>query len=114
MVGQDVMTQRMSSVVSLTNICNNAGEYDLPLPACLDGGAEIGVVPGVDLPLTLDQRGIGVHGENLLREGAVGTFGQREPCQPSCVLSGNERATLFSGTSHDHGQIEQFSESGMG
>lgn len=38
-----------------------------------DGVAEVGVVPGVDLAVALDQGRGGVHVEDLLGEGAVGT-----------------------------------------
>ena len=38
-----------------------------------DGGAEIGVVPGVDFAVAADEGGGGVHGGDFFGEGAVGS-----------------------------------------
>lgn len=47
--------------MSRTDVGNNARHNDLRLVGGADGRTEVGVVPGVDLTLALDQRGVGVH-----------------------------------------------------
>ena len=55
-----------------TNVSHDAGNDDLGAVGGLDGGAEVGIVPGVDLALALDERRVGVHVADLLGDGAVG------------------------------------------
>lgn len=62
---------------ALTRLRDNAGEDDLGLAGGLDGGAELLIVPGVDLALALDERRIRVHVENFPRQGAVGAWTRR-------------------------------------
>jgi hypothetical protein len=45
----------------LTNFSHNSRENDLFLPGCLDSGSEIGIVPCIDLALTVDERGSWMH-----------------------------------------------------
>ncbi len=55
-----------------TDVGHDAGDDDLGAAGGLDGGAEVGVVPGVDLALALDERRAGVHVADLLGDEAVG------------------------------------------
>lgn len=67
----------MSVVVGtglLTNVGHDSGDDDLRLVGGFDGGAEVGVVPGVDLALALDKGRLGIHVEDLLGERAVGAL----------------------------------------
>jgi hypothetical protein len=59
----------------LTNFSNDTGQDDLLLAGSLDGLAEIGVVPSVNLTLTADEGCSWVHVEYLLWKGAVWTLG---------------------------------------
>jgi hypothetical protein len=58
-----------------TNIRRDPSDDDLFLPRGFDSGAEVGVVPGVDFALTLDEGRVRVHFQDLLGERAVGTWG---------------------------------------
>lgn len=79
--------------ITLTNFGNDTGDDELLLAGGLDGGAEVGVVPGVDFTLATDESGIGVHVGNLLEEKAVGT--------------------LVRGTGQDSGNVEDLSDGGV-
>lgn len=61
----------------LTDVRDDARHDDLRLVGGADGGAELGVVPGVDLALALDERRVGVHVEDLLGQRPVGTWGEQ-------------------------------------
>lgn len=54
------------------DVGDDAGEHDLGAVGCFDGGAEVGVVPGVDFAVALDEGGGGVPVEDFLGDGAVG------------------------------------------
>jgi hypothetical protein len=77
----------------LTNFGDDTGNDQLLLASGLDSGAEIGVVPGVDLTLATDEGGVGVHVGDLLQHQAVGALvrragqhgGQVEDVAQSCV-----------------------------
>ena len=56
-----------------TYVGGDTREDDLLLARGLDGGAEVGVVPRVDLSVALDEGRVRVQRDDLLREGAVGT-----------------------------------------
>jgi hypothetical protein len=56
----------------VTYIGCDASDDDLLLARGLNGLAEVGVVPGVDLAVALDERRILVHGQDLARKRAVG------------------------------------------
>jgi hypothetical protein len=51
----------------------DAAEDYLVLARCFDGGAEIGVVPGVDFALAVDEGCVGVQVDDFFGEGAVWT-----------------------------------------
>ena len=55
-----------------TNVSSDAGQDNLALARRLDGSAEVGVVPGVDLAVAADQRRVGIHAGDFLGEQAVG------------------------------------------
>jgi hypothetical protein len=55
-----------------TNIGHNAGNDDLGAVGGLDGVTELLIVPRIDLALTLNERGVRVHLEDLLGQDAVG------------------------------------------
>ena len=59
-----------------------------------DGGAEIGVVPGVDFAVAADERGGRVHGGDFFGEGAVGS--------------------RFGGGGEDDGEGEEGGDGGVG
>lgn len=54
-----------------TYVGGDARENDLLLASGLDSGAEVGVVPGVDLALAVDEGGVGVHLDDLLDQRSV-------------------------------------------
>ena len=56
-----------------TYVCGDTRKDDLGLVGCLDCRLEVGVVPGVDFTLTLDERRIWVERQDLRRKGAVGS-----------------------------------------
>ena len=58
----------------LTNFGNDTADDKLFLSGGLDCSAEILVVPCVDLTLTADQGGIGIHFGDLLEQEAVGAL----------------------------------------
>lgn len=80
-------------ILQLTNFGNDTGDDELLLAGGLDGGAEVGVVPGVDFTLATDEGGVGVHVGDLLQQQAVGA--------------------LVGGTGQDSGDVEDLSESGV-
>lgn len=69
-------------MVGLTDVGDYTGHDDLRLVGSPDCVAELGVVPGVDLTLALDQGCVGIHVENLLGQRAVGAC---------CRLSANRK-----------------------
>lgn len=58
----------------LTDVSDDAGHDDLGFVGRPDGVAEVGVVPGIDLALPLDERRVRIHVEDFLWQGAVGTY----------------------------------------
>ena len=56
-----------------SHVGGDASDDDLFLPGGFDGGAEVGVIPGVDLSGSFDDGCVGVHVRNLLGQGPVGT-----------------------------------------
>lgn len=78
----------------LTNVGRDPGDYDLRLVGRDHGVAKVGIVPGVDLALALDQGSIGVPLEELSGEGTVGP----------CLGRGG----------HDDGQVKDAAEFGVG
>jgi hypothetical protein len=57
-----------------TDVSHNSGHDDLLFPGGTNSGAELGVIPGIDLPLTLDKGSLGVHIKNLLRQRAIRSY----------------------------------------
>ena len=53
------------------HIGRDTGKDNLFLPGGIDSRSEVGVVPSVDFTLTLDQCGVGMHVEDLLKHGPV-------------------------------------------
>ena len=51
----------------LTNVCRDASDDDLAFVRRAHGISKISVVPGVDLPRTLDERDVGVRLQELSR-----------------------------------------------
>lgn len=78
----------------LTNFSHDTSDDKLLLASSLDGLAELGVVPGVDLTLTTDGGDIGVHISDLLEHEAVGA--------------------LVRGGGQNHGEVEELSDGSMG
>lgn len=77
-----------------TDVGGDAGEDDLAFIRGDDGGAEVGVVPGVYFAVALDEWGVGIQVQNLLGEWAVGSrLGAR---------------------GQDNGDVECFCDGGMG
>lgn len=56
-----------------TDVRGDAGEDDLAFVRCDDGGSEVGVVPGVDFAVALDEWSVGIQVQDLLGERAVGS-----------------------------------------
>lgn len=54
------------------NVGHDSGDDQLLLAGCFDGGAEFGVVPGVDFAVAGDDYGMGVLCEELFGDGSVG------------------------------------------
>ena len=54
-----------------TNVGSDAGQDNLALARRRDSGAEVGVVPCIDLAVAADQRRVGIHAGDFLREQAV-------------------------------------------
>lgn len=78
---------------SLTDFSDDTGYNQLFLAGGLDGGAEFGIVPGVDLALAVDESRVGVHVHDFLEHETVGAG--------------------VGGGSEDSGQIEDVAESCM-
>lgn len=78
----------------LTNFGDDTADNQLLLAGGLDGRAELGIVPGVDLALAMDNGHIGVQIHDLLDHQSVGTS--------------------IRGSGHDNGQIEQVAQGGVG
>ena len=76
------------------DVRGDAGEDDLGFIGGADGGAEIGIVPGVDFAVAADERGGGVHGGDFLGEGPVGA--------------------RFGGGGEDDGEGEEGGDGGVG
>lgn len=58
----------------LTDFGDDAPQYYLSLPSGLDRGAELGVVPGIDLAVASNIRGVGVHLRDLLWKRPIGSW----------------------------------------
>lgn len=58
----------------VTYVGDDAADDDLLLAGGLHGGAEVGVVHGVDLAISADDGDVGIHLNDLREEGAVGAF----------------------------------------
>jgi len=57
-----------------TYVGSDTSNYDLLLAGSTDCVAKVLIVPGIDFPLAIDQGGVGVHLNDFLREGTIGTF----------------------------------------
>jgi hypothetical protein len=68
-----LLMHRSSDEDSLTDVRGNASHDNLLLASILDRLAELRVIPGIDLALTLDERRIRVHIKNRLGQRAVGS-----------------------------------------
>lgn len=101
--------------VGLTDVGDYTGHDDLRLVGGPDGVAELGVVPGVDLALALDQRCVGIHVEYLLGQRAVGAcyglsaVGGKVTTKPGSRLRTSYLTLLGRGGHHD-GDIKDLSE----
>ena len=62
----------------LTNVGRYACHDDLLLAGGLNGGTEIGIVPGIDFALALDEGRVGVHFQDLFGEGPVRSWRNSE------------------------------------
>ena len=58
----------------MTDICGNTADDDLLLAGGLDGSAEVGVVPGVDLTVSANDGVVGVQFSDLREERTVGAW----------------------------------------
>lgn len=86
--------ERARGKTELTNFGDNTADNQLLLAGGLDGRAELGVVPGVDLSLAMDNGHIGVQVDDLLNHQSVGAS--------------------VGGSGHDDGQVEQVAQGGVG
>jgi len=84
----------MRRVGTRTDVRGNTAEDNLCFARGFDGGAKLGVVPGVDFALALDERGVGIHLDDLRRDLSVGTR----------VCRGG----------HNDGQIKELADGGVG
>jgi hypothetical protein len=58
----------------MTYVSGDTGDDDLLLAGGLDGGTEVGVVPGVDLALSMNDGVVGVQFSDLREERTVGAW----------------------------------------
>ena len=58
----------------MTYVSGDTGDDNLLPAGGLDGGTEIGVVPGVDLTLSVNDGVVGVHFSDLREERTVGAW----------------------------------------
>ena len=55
----------------LTDVRYNPSNHNLLPSTRFYGGSELGVVPGIDLALAFDDRGLWIHGEDFFRQWSV-------------------------------------------
>jgi len=56
-----------------THVGSDTSDDHLLLACGFDGGAELSVIPGIDLAATHDNSGVGVKGNDLRRDATIGT-----------------------------------------
>lgn len=78
----------------LTNFSDNTADNQLFLASGLDGRAELGIVPGVDLALAMNNGHIGVQIHDFLDRQSIGT--------------------RVGGSGHDGRQVKQVAQGGVG
>ncbi len=96
-----------------TYISHDAREDDLLLSGGLNSGAEVAVVPRVDLAGALDERRVGVHVGDLLGERAVGACRNASAGWTTRFEMGNTRTSLRAG-GQDRREVENLANRSVG
>lgn len=94
-----------------TYIRSDTSEDDLLLSRCLHGCLEFGIIPGVDLAVTLDEWSVGVHLDDLGRQRPVGSCLRVRHTHREISWLG---LTVLCARSQDRREVEDLSQCSMG
>jgi hypothetical protein len=95
----------------LTYIGGNTADDDLFLAGGLDGGTEVGVVPGVDLTISANDGMVGVQFSDLWEERTVGAWRDSGDC-PTRGMTG-KKITLILARGDDNREIVGLAKCGV-
>jgi hypothetical protein len=97
----------------VTYFSDKTADDNLLLARGLDGGTEVGVVPGVDLTIPADDGDVGVHFSNLREQRTIGAWNTRGVINEYLGSYPHKKITLIPPDGNDNGKTVGLAQCGV-